>query len=35
MKEIPEWVLENLCYYDIRNPDCQADADEIDKTLGI
>ena len=30
MEEIPKWVLENLCYYDIRNPDCQADDDEIE-----
>lgn len=22
-KEIPEWILENLCYYDERNPNHQ------------
>ena len=30
MKEIPTWVLEKLCYYDKRNPDCTADDDEIE-----
>ena len=30
MKEIPKWVLENLCYYDKRNPDCTADEDEVE-----
>lgn len=25
MKEIPNWILENLCWYDRRNPDFQID----------
>lgn len=33
-KEIPEWILVNLCYYDNRNPDNVLDLmEEEDKKL--
>jgi hypothetical protein len=33
MNEIPQWILENLCYYDKRQPD--SCCDEENKIIGI
>lgn len=30
MKEIPKWILENLCFHDPRNPEYDEDEDRND-----